>query len=168
MFYTYKVLECLCSCMLRLYFLYICIFPYFIHTKLWRYYAVGHWACIFCKPSSDLFSRKTPTFLAHQSTGNRKKITMIRPYSLDFTISYLHQSLHQSWIRLTCSLDSPMPISSNTTVRKALGRVKLFSSGFMFIFRWATADIGFITTRRHAGQITSNLSLKSWMDKLFS
>lgn len=94
MFYTYKVLECLCSCTLRLYFLYICIFPYFIHTKLWRDYAVGHWACIFCKPSSDSFSRKTPTFLAHQSTGNRKKITLIRPFSLDFTISYLHQSLH--------------------------------------------------------------------------
>lgn len=95
MFYTYKVLECLCSCTLRLYFLYICILPYFIHTKLWRDYAVGHWACIFCKPSSDSFSRKTPAFLAHQSTGNRKKITLIRPFSLDFTISYLHQSLHQ-------------------------------------------------------------------------
>jgi hypothetical protein len=44
-------------------------------------------------------------------------------------------------------LDKPTAISSNTTVRKALGRLKLFNSGFMFSFRCATEEIGLITEK---------------------
>lgn len=68
--------------------------------------------------------------------------------------------------KITWSLDSPMPISSNTTVRKAFGRVKLFSSGFMFSLRWATEDIGFITTvQRNTCQIKSaSRIIKDFLD----
>ena len=48
----------------------------------------------------------------------------------------------------TCNFDSPTAISSNTTVRKILGIVKLFSSGFVFSLRWATDDIGLITENK--------------------
>ena len=54
--------------------------------------------------------------------------------------------------RLTWFFASDTAISSNTKVRKILGREKSVSSGFVFSRRWATAEMGLNTKVEGEGE----------------